>query len=85
MLLVLFAAGCSNANADKERAIPVKAAPADEPPKLMPGTETTCPVTGEKFKVKEKTIQVTHGGKRYALCCADCLPEWNKDPAKYAK
>ena len=26
-----------------------------------------------------------HGGKRYAFCCADCQPEFTKNPAKFAK
>jgi YHS domain-containing protein len=43
-----------------------------------------CPVTGEDFTVSAKTIQVAHEGKRFAFCCADCLPEFNKNPAKFA-
>ena len=54
-------------------------------PKLAAGTAAKCPVTGEDFKVKESTVQVTYNGKRYAFCCADCQPTFAKDPAKYAK
>ena len=31
------------------------------------------------------TIQVVHAGKRYAFCCADCQPEFEKNPGKYIK
>jgi YHS domain-containing protein len=54
-------------------------------PKLAAGTAAKCPVTGEDFKIKESTVQVTYAGKRYAFCCADCQPTFAKDPAKYAK
>ena len=54
-------------------------------PKLAAGASAKCPVTGEDFKVKESTVQVTYNGKRYAFCCADCQPTFAKDPAKYAK
>jgi YHS domain-containing protein len=53
--------------------------------KLAAGSAARCPVTGEDFKVKESTVQVTYNGKRYAFCCADCQPTFAKDPAKYAK
>ena len=54
-------------------------------PKLAVGADAKCPVTGEDFKVKDSTVQVTYNGKRYAFCCADCQPTFAKDPAKYAK
>ncbi len=59
----------------------------DDPvvPKLATGTAAKCPVTGEDFKVKDSTVQVTYNGKRYAFCCADCQPTFAKNPAKYAK
>ena len=53
-------------------------------PKLAAGAAAKCPVTGEDFKVKESTVQVTYNGKRYAFCCADCQPTFAKNPAKYA-
>jgi YHS domain-containing protein len=59
----------------------------DDPtvPKLAVGTKAHCAVTNEEFTVKEGTVQVTYGGKRYAFCCADCQPTFAKNPAKYAK
>jgi len=63
------------------------AAPANgaEPAKIAVGTKMKCPVTGEDFTVKESTVQVTYQGKRYAFCCEDCQPRFEKDPAKFAK
>ena len=31
------------------------------------------------------TIQVTHNGKTYFVCCSGCRDEFNANPAKYAK
>lgn len=53
-------------------------------PKLAVGTSARCPVSGEDFKVKADTVQVTYNGKRYAFCCPDCQPTFAKNPAKYA-
>ena len=74
--------------------VPVAAAPApvavanaslvEEPPFAV-GTKMKCAVTGEDFTVSAKTIQTVYNGKRYAFCCADCLPEFNKNPAKFAR
>jgi xanthine dehydrogenase accessory factor len=62
------------------------AAVGDDPavPRLPVGAKASCAVTGEAFTVKESTVQVTYGGKRYAFCCADCQPTFAKNPAKYA-
>jgi len=66
---------------------PTGAAVGDDPTvaKLAVGTAAKCPVTGEDFTVKDSTVQVTYNGKRYAFCCADCRPTFEKDPTKYAK
>jgi YHS domain-containing protein len=76
------------------KVVPVAAAPApvavanasliEEPPIAL-GTKMKCAVTGEDFTVTPKTIQTVYQGKRYAFCCADCLPEFNKNPAKFAR
>lgn len=59
----------------------------DDPsvPRIPAGTKVACAVTGEEFRVNDKTVQVTYGGKRYAFCCPDCAPTFNKNPAKFAK
>jgi len=93
-LLALPLAAC---NSDKKAAPATTATTAAAPakagalgddaavPKLAVGADAKCPVTGEDFKVKDSTVQVTYNGKRYAFCCADCQPTFAKDPAKYAK
>lgn len=58
---------------------------AGEPAAIPDGTKMKCPVSGEDFVVKPNTLQVIYAGKRYAFCCADCLPDFKKDPAKYAQ
>jgi YHS domain-containing protein len=58
---------------------------ANEPPAIPNGTKMKCPVSGEDFVVKPTTMQVIYAGKRYAFCCADCLPDFKKDPAKFAQ
>lgn len=58
---------------------------APEPPAIANGTKMKCPVSGEEFTVGPKTQQVVYNGKRYAFCCPDCAPDFQKNPAKYAK
>jgi YHS domain-containing protein len=58
---------------------------AEEPPPIAAGTKMKCPVSGEDFTVGAKTKQVVKNGKRYAFCCPDCQPEFEKNPAKYTK
>ena len=48
------------------------------------GTKARCAVAGEEFVVKAKTMFSTHEGRVYAFCCADCKPDFDKNPAKYA-
>ena len=49
------------------------------------GTKARCPVAGEEFTVKEKTVCTTHEGRHYCFCCADCKPDFEKNPAKFAE
>ena len=85
VLLSLPLGACHN-NQPAAKSSAATATVGDDPavPKLAVGTAAKCPVTGEDFTVKESTVQVTYNGNRYAFCCADCLPQFNKDPAKYA-
>ena len=43
----------------------------------------TCPVTDEKVDPDVATTQ--YKGKTVGFCCADCVKDFNKDPAKYMK
>ncbi len=44
-----------------------------------------CPVSGEKLDMKNVKETVTYHGIKYGFCCPDCIGEFKKDPAKYAK
>ena len=39
-----------------------------------------CPVSGDKVN---KRVWVDYQGKRYSLCCRDCVKDFKKDPKKY--
>ncbi len=84
-LLLLPLAGCESASRADSKPAPTAGADNAAVPAIPVGTKTKCPVSGEDFTVKEKTQQVVYKGKRYAFCCADCRPEFEKNPAKYAK
>ena len=93
MKMVLFgfllAASCSSSKpAPASAQVPVAAAApaaAAEPAMIPVGTKMRCPVSGEDFTVDGKTTQIVYAGKRYAFCCPDCLPQFNKNPAKFAR
>jgi YHS domain-containing protein len=92
LALAFFLIAC---NSSKPAAPPVPApattvassanALSSEIPLIPAGTKMKCAVTGEDFTVSAKTIQTVYNGKRYAFCCPDCLPEFNKNPAKFAQ
>jgi len=42
---------------------------------------STCPVSGEKLGTKGEPVDVVHGTKLVRLCCKDCKPAFEKDPA----
>ncbi len=91
-LLLLPLAGCEHAShagtpAGASNAAASTAAVGDDAtiPRIASGTKMVCPVSHEDFTVGAKTVQVTYKGKRYAFCCADCRPDFEKNPAKYAK
>jgi len=73
------------AAAPTAEAVTMPTGAANEPPAIPNGTKMKCPVSGEDFVVKPATMQVIYAGKRYAFCCADCLPDFKKDPAKFAQ
>lgn len=43
-----------------------------------------CPVSGERIDEKNKATY-EYEGKIYNFCCAMCIDEFKKDPAKYIK
>lgn len=59
---------------------------ADEPKKQEKKPKpvnTLCPLTDEKVDPDVQTVQ--YKGKTVGFCCADCVKDFNKDPAKYMK
>jgi|GEM_PF-946230 len=48
-------------------------------------TYFVCPVSGEEAKLADDTKFTDYQGKRYYFCCADCPPQFAKDPEKYVK
>ncbi|MDD5209273.1 MAG: cytochrome b5 domain-containing protein [Elusimicrobiales bacterium] len=49
------------------------------------GQETSCPVTGEKIKVSEKTPALDFKGKTYYFSSLSSLQKFSKDPVKLLK
>lgn len=45
-----------------------------------------CPVMGTKIPdVKKAAGKSVYKGKTYYFCCGGCKPQFDKNPAKYAK
>jgi YHS domain-containing protein len=61
---------------EQSEAVTATAAKAE----LVP--QKTCPVMGSPI---DKGIYADHEGKRVYFCCAHCVGEFRKDPAKYLK
>jgi len=61
-------------------------APATQPSTASAAVDvgnTRCVIMDDDDAVA--TISATYDGKIYHFCCKDCLREFKKDPAKYAK
>ncbi len=48
------------------------------------GKTATCPVMNETFQVGKETPVIDYKGKAYFFCCDHCIPEFRKDPDRYA-
>jgi YHS domain-containing protein len=45
---------------------------------------TLCPVSGDKLGGDMgKPVIIVYQGQEVKFCCADCKPDFDKDPAKY--
>ena len=62
---------------------PTAAAPSTAPSADAP-INKFCAVEGGDHEVDPKVF-VMHEGKKVGFCCAGCVPDFNKDPAKYMK
>jgi len=63
---------------DKQPTKYVKAAPAQ-------AAEVKCPVMGGTVADIKTAPKSTYKGETYYFCCPGCKPQFDKDPAKYAK
>jgi YHS domain-containing protein len=61
-----------------------KEAPASFAARPPDGTWAKCAVSGDVFQISKDTEFSTYAGRTYAFCCAECKPDFDKDPAKYA-
>ena len=50
---------------------------------VKPYTLDTCLVSGEKLGEMGKPYEIVHEGQQIKFCCKSCLPDFQKDPAKY--
>ncbi|MBU1075827.1 MAG: YHS domain-containing protein [Spirochaetes bacterium] len=44
-----------------------------------------CPVDGSKMTVNQNTRFFTYNGKKYFVCCLECLNTVEKNPGKYLR
>ena len=44
---------------------------------------TTCVVSGEKLGSMGEPVVFVHEGQEIKLCCKNCRPDFDKEPAKY--
>lgn len=92
LAFLLLGTGCKQEEAPKaapaeghhEPAVKGEAAPMAFDGLPPVGTKATCPVEKETFVVGQKSEHSTHKGKTYVFCCADCKPEFDKEPEKFA-
>lgn len=65
-----------------------KPAPKAAPAKVAAKTEkivTICALQNEEVKDLKTAEKSTYKGVTYYFCCSGCKPQFDKDPAKYAK
>lgn len=77
---LIVAAGLSLAACQAESKAP--AAPAGDPPAVA-APEKFCPVSGEKLGGMGAPVSYTHEGRTIEFCCAGCIEDFKKEPAKY--
>lgn len=47
------------------------------------GDVTVCPISGNKFEVKEDSGRYEHQGYTFVLCCEHCTEKVKAEPGKY--
>src|ERR1043165_60286 len=56
-----------------------------EPSGIKPYPLDRCIVTGEKLGSHGPPFAFTNATQEFKLCCKECLSDFNKNPAKYAR
>ncbi len=72
VLTSLFFISCKPAKTDTAATDSVKPYPLE-----------TCLVSGEKLGGMGKPYEIEYEGQQIKFCCKNCLPDFQKDPAKY--
>lgn len=54
-------------------------------PQAKIGDTVLCPVFKTKMVVKKDSLYAEYKGKKYYVCCSDCVNEFKKNPEKYVK
>ena len=52
-------------------------------PGAIVGNITTCPVSGEVFRVSETSPHATHNGQEVYFCCAGCIGAFEANPENF--
>lgn len=52
---------------------------------IKAGDQMLCPVDGSKMTVNQNTRFFTYNGKKYFVCCLECLNTVEKNPGKYLR
>jgi YHS domain-containing protein len=60
-----------------------KSAKTESTEAAKPYTMDTCLVSGEKLGGMGKPFEYVHQGQQIKFCCKNCLPDFEKDSAKY--
>jgi len=56
-----------------------------EPSGIKPYPLDRCVVTGEKLGSHGPPFVFTNATQEFKLCCKECLPDFNRNPAKYTR
>jgi YHS domain-containing protein len=72
-------AACSDKKSEPEGGSPDSSASATTDAYPL----TTCVVSGEELGTMGKPVEIVHEGTTVKFCCKSCIPDFEKEPAKY--
>lgn len=82
LVLALGLAGCNDPASTGSNAAPPTAS-ADAPSEVKPYPLAVCIVSDEELGSMGDPVVFVHNGQEIKVCCNDCKPAFEKDPAKY--